>query len=48
MGEAPHDVRQAVGLGALVSVLAAGHPPPRSRHQLGPGPGIVFLYLKYV
>ena len=38
LGEAPDDVRPAVGLGALAGLLAAGHPGPGPGHQLGPRP----------
>ena len=40
MGEAAHDVRPAVGLGALARVLATRHPSPCTGHQLGPRPGV--------
>ena len=40
LGEAPDDVRPAVGLGPMVGVLAARHPGPRPGHQLGPRTGV--------
>ena len=40
MGETAHDVRSAVGLGAVAGLLAAGHPAPRTGDKLGPRPRI--------
>ena len=40
LGEAPHDVRPAAGLGTVVGLLAARHPSPRAGDQLGPRPRV--------
>ena len=40
LGEAPHDVRPAFGLAAMVGVLAAHHTRPGAGDQLGVGAGM--------
>ena len=41
LGEAPHDVRQAVGLAPVARLLAARRPRHRPGHQLGIGTRII-------